>query len=134
MAAWRRPPPRAGKVGLVGRIGATGLGYQNDDLAHHFDIDRWLIPIVSADSPRARPKVRCRVDYLPVDADRASIRDWVRGLDWIIFIERPYLNDLTATARYAGRQYRGGTPTGSGSTRGLDWLRVADRDHLPNQI
>ncbi len=125
VASWRRPPPRAGKVGLVGRIGTTGLGYQNEDFARHFEIDRWLIPIESADSHRARKKAGCRVDYLPIDADRASIRDWVSGLDWIIFIERPYLNDLTATARYLGVSIAA-VPNWEWLDPRVAWLRVAD--------
>ena len=125
IAAWRRPERRPGKVGLVGSCGATGLGYQNEELARRFEIDRWLIPVFPDDRSRGRPRVKCRVDRVPGDADITTIRKWMAGLDWIVFIERPFLKHLASTARSLGigvavvANWEWLNPQ-------LDWLRIAD--------
>jgi len=125
IAAWRPPRRRPGKVGLVGYDGATGLGYQNEELARCFEIDRWLIPVFSNDAPGAGPSVNCRVDRVPGDADLATIRKWMRGLDWIVFIERPFLKHLATTARSLGIAIAA-VPNWEWLNPELDWLRIAD--------
>jgi glycosyltransferase involved in cell wall biosynthesis len=125
VASWRPPPRRTGKVGLVGRADATGLGYQNEGLARRFEIDRWLIPVSSADPHRNKRKPPCRIDYLHIGANRATLTRWMAGLDWIIFIERPYLNDLVLTARLSGVSIAA-VPNWEWLDPRFEWLRIAD--------
>jgi glycosyltransferase involved in cell wall biosynthesis len=125
ITSWRSPRRSAGKVGLVGYDGPTGLGYQNEEMARSFDIDRWLIPVHSIDAPRTRPRVKCRVDRVPGNADQATIRRWMAGLDWIVFIERPFLHHLAATARSLG-VFIALVANWEWMSPHLDWLRLVD--------
>jgi glycosyltransferase involved in cell wall biosynthesis len=125
IAAWRPPRRRPGKVGLIGTGDATGLGYQNEELARMFEIDRWLIPVLSYDAPRAQPTVKCRIDRVSGRADIATLRKWMKGLDWIVFIERPVVKDVARAARSLNigiavvANWEWLNPD-------LDWLRLAD--------
>ncbi len=125
IAGWRPPQRPTGKVGLVGTGAATGLGYQNEEFARCFEIDRWLIPVLPDDPPRADLRVKCRVHRVAGNAGIATIRKWMAGLDWIVFIERPFLKHVATTARSLGvaiavvANWEWLNPQ-------ADWLRIAD--------
>jgi glycosyltransferase involved in cell wall biosynthesis len=125
ISAWKRPPRRPGKVGLVGSCGASGLGYQNEELAGRFEIDRWLVTVLASDAPRAVKNVKCRVDRVPEDADIATLRKWMAGLDWVVVIERPFLKHLASTARSMGVSLAV-VANWEWLSPQLDWLRIAD--------
>ncbi|WP_435018627.1 glycosyltransferase [Tundrisphaera sp. TA3] len=96
---WTPPPRRPGTVGLIGWSAPTGLGYQNADLARNLGVARWLVPIHPTHHARVAPDVGCRVDYAPLDAPDRTIQGWLRGLDWVLFVERPYLPRCARLAR-----------------------------------
>jgi glycosyltransferase involved in cell wall biosynthesis len=98
---WSPPPRRPGKIGLVGWNTASGLGYQTHDLARHLAVDRWLVPIHPQFPTLPDPKLGCRVDIVPLTRDPRELSVWFRGLDWILFVERPYLPELPQAARAA---------------------------------
>src|SRR5206468_2577151 len=86
IAAWRRPERLPGKVGLVGRHVASGVGYQNYDIAEHLAPDRWMIPAhpqLGVVRPASLP---CTVDFLPLKLERRRLGSWLRGLDWVLFV------------------------------------------------
>jgi glycosyltransferase involved in cell wall biosynthesis len=99
LPAWRPPPRRPGKIGLVGWHTATGLGYQNYDLAKHLNVDRWLVPSHPELPPLPRPELPCRTDYLASDGNAHSLRRWLKGLDWLLFAETPCCPQIVHAAR-----------------------------------
>jgi glycosyltransferase involved in cell wall biosynthesis len=99
IAAWRRPERPPGKVGLVGWHVANGVGYQNYDIAEHLSPDRWLIPAHPQRSTERPANLSCAIDYVPLDLERQRLRSWLRGLDWVLFVERPCLALLAQIAR-----------------------------------
>jgi glycosyltransferase involved in cell wall biosynthesis len=123
--SWKRPPRRPGKVGLVGRRGATGLGYTNLDFARHFEIDRWLIPLKANEAPGTAPEGPYRVDQVPLDAGPAVIERCLSGLDWVFFIERPHFAGLAAIARGMGI-FIAAVPNWEWLGNHMHWLRAAD--------
>ncbi len=125
IGSWKAPSRRPGKVGLVGRSSATGLGYSNADFARNFGVDRWLIPLKPRETPLSSPEPRCPVTYAPLNADPETIRRWLAGLDWVLFIERPHLRDLVSIARGMGI-FIAAVPNWEWLGNHLDWLRAAD--------
>ena len=122
---WRPPPRRAGKVGLVGGNARTGLGYQNDDLARNLGLDRWLVPAHPWCGDRVGSARPCRVDEVSTAPDPQTIRAWLEGLDWVLFIERPCVPWLAQIARE--RQVSVAcVPNWEWLHPGLDWLRYVD--------
>ncbi|MBI3865255.1 MAG: glycosyltransferase family 4 protein [Planctomycetia bacterium] len=102
IAGWRRTANEASRIGLVGWNTPTGLGYQNRDLAVHGRIDRWLVPRHPslAGLDRVPGLLAVESTSLPPSDDR--LRAWMEGLDWIVFIERPYLDNLPRVAAHSG--------------------------------
>ncbi len=125
ISSWTLPTRRPGKIGLVGRASATGLGYSNADFARSFEIDRWLIPSKRHEPPLSSPEPPCRVDYVPLDPDPKLIARWLTGLDWVLFIERPTLSGLASIARGMGI-FIAAVPNWEWLGHHLDWLRAAD--------
>lgn len=125
ISSWTLPTRRPGKIGLVGRASATGLGYSNADFARSFEIDRWLIPSKRHEPPLSSPEPPCRVDYVPLDPDPKLIARWLTGLDWVLFIERPTLSGLASIARGMGI-FIAAVPNWEWLGHHLDWLRTAD--------
>lgn len=93
-----RQPDRPLRLGLIGGNAPTGLGALNRAIAQHLPIDRWLIvahPLLEEQA--AIPE--CRVSRA---TDPASVRDFLEGLDWLLFGERPHLDFLVPMARELG--------------------------------
>ena len=105
VAAWEPPPKTLGRVGLVGWNTASGLGYINRDLATHFPIEKWLVPKHPAYPTLGHPRTHARVDAVRLELEIAEIKAWLRGLDWVLFVEFPYFPLLAhcARARHTGR-------------------------------
>lgn len=95
---WTRPPRKPGRVGLVGWNTASGLGYVNRELATHFSIDRWLAPQHSRFAT-LEPLPNCRMDLVPNKIPPSQIRNWLSGLEWVLFAELPYLDRMAQLAR-----------------------------------
>ena len=122
----RAPGPRParrrrGKVGLVGWNTSSGLGYQALDLARHLSIDRWLIPLHPHFATQWMPRVRCRVDVVPLRCGANRLRTWLTGLDWLLFAERPYFSQVVPIARRLGVNVAC-VPNWEFLHPGLDWL------------
>jgi len=98
IASWQRPTRKPGRVGLVGWNTASGLGYVNRELATHFPIERWLAP-QHPRFPSLEPLRGCRTDAVPTQLDSPRLYDWLRGLDWVLFAELPYLERMAQHAR-----------------------------------
>ncbi len=99
---WSRRVAANAKVGLVGWNTPTGLGYQNHDLALQFGVDRWLIPEHPNHESLSKPKRRTRVNSVSGYVDDYDLQRWLRKLDWVLFVERPYLPNLPRVAAHAG--------------------------------
>jgi glycosyltransferase involved in cell wall biosynthesis len=99
IAAWCRPQRPPGKVGLVGWNVVNGVGYQNCDIAEHLRPDRWLIPAHPRLETGRPANLHCAVDLVPLDLERRRLRSWLKGLDWVLFVERPCLARFAQIAR-----------------------------------
>jgi glycosyltransferase involved in cell wall biosynthesis len=122
-----------GRVGLVGWNTASGIGSMNRDLAVHGLVHRWLIPLHSTFPTLPDPSGRCKIDYFPstMVSDRA-LNSWMRGLDWVLFVEVPFVRELARRAREAGVQVAC-VPMWEMAHPGLPWLRDVDLVICPNQ-
>ena len=85
-------------VGLIGWNTPSGLGSLNRELARNLPIDRWLIPAHSflrelPDTPG------CRIERA---IDPECVREFLRGLDWLLFCEHPYLEPIVGLAHEMG--------------------------------
>lgn len=89
------------QLGLVGWDVATGLGQYNQDLARHLGAVRWLVPPhpYCPSLPQLPSPICLRTSAHP---DPATLRAFLDGLDWLLFVETPYLDDLPTLAREAG--------------------------------
>jgi len=99
---WRPPARVFGKVGLVGWNTASGLGYLNRDIAAHLPVAKWLVPRHAEFPTLPRPRATCAVDFVPLALELPQLRLWLRGLDWVLFAELPYLERLAQHARELG--------------------------------
>lgn len=98
---WRPPPPVPGKIGLVGWNSATGLGSINRDLIRRLEIKRWLAPI----HPWLASNVDASLNAVKITTDLRTTEEmarWVSGFDWLLFVERPYIESLPRIAAHAG--------------------------------
>lgn len=126
VAGWVAPPKAPGKVGLVGWNTASGLGYQNRDLAVHGGIDRWLVPRHPRFPTLPPPAgATCRVDVVPREIGDGAIRAWLDGLDWVLFVELPYVNRLAQHARGLGISVAH-VPNWELSDPCADWVNYVD--------
>src|SRR5258705_13480900 len=96
---WRDWP----QIGLVGWNTLTGLGIQNQGIAANLPICRWLVP-VHPDHGCLQPlrHLRDRTWVLHDRKNGRQIRDWLAGLDWVLFVEHPLLPRLTELAKELG--------------------------------
>jgi glycosyltransferase involved in cell wall biosynthesis len=132
IAAWRPPRRRAAKIGLVGWSSPTGLGYQNHDLARHLDVDRWLIPVLPGQRARVQPGLKCRVEYLPHNANPALVASRLSGLDWVVFAERPYFKQVVQIVAHDLHINIAVIPNWEWLHPRLDWIKHVDLMLCPN--
>jgi len=125
IANWQPPNREFGKIGLVGWNTATGLGYQNRDIADHLPIERWLVPVHPEYPALPDPEISGRLDYVPVRLNRLVLRRWLGGLDWVLFVELPYLNRLPQHARELGISVAC-VPNWEWTSPDFDWLNYVD--------
>jgi glycosyltransferase involved in cell wall biosynthesis len=94
LARQDRPP----RIGLIGWNTRSGLGTVNRGIAGNLPIDRWLIP--------SHPSLRELAEIPNCSVWRGTtpgeIREFLDGLDWLLFCERPYVQSIAATARAMG--------------------------------
>ena len=116
---WEQPPKTLGRVGLVGWNTASGLGYVNRGIATHFPIEKWLVPKHPAYPTLSLPRTRARVDAVRLDLEIAEIKEWLRGLDWVLFVEFPcfpFLAHCAQSWESLSRVYQcGSSPTSAPS-------------------
>jgi glycosyltransferase involved in cell wall biosynthesis len=86
------------RIGLIGWNTPSGLGEMNRQLASHLPIDRWLIPHHSVFREVAFSG-RCAILR---DPSRSGIEKFLDGLDWVLFCELPYLDELVGAALARG--------------------------------
>jgi glycosyltransferase involved in cell wall biosynthesis len=95
-----RPRLRGGgpaKVGLIGWNTATGLGAMNRDLVRRGLVDRWLVFGHPGFATLPVPETICQIDSVPYNPDY-DLSPWLDGLDWLLFLEHPYVKDCTRQA------------------------------------
>jgi glycosyltransferase involved in cell wall biosynthesis len=134
VGVWRRSEPCFGRVGLVGWNTRTGLGYQNRDIAVHLPVARWLAPPHPRFDGLSRPRMAGEYRGLPTPKPApAELRAWLRGLDWLLFVEHPYLPRVAQHARELGISVAC-VPNWEWLTTGLDWLPYVDLMICPTQM
>jgi glycosyltransferase involved in cell wall biosynthesis len=131
--AWRRPPRTPGRVGLVGWNTASGLGYLNRDLARHGVVERWLAPRHPRFDSLAPLANGCRVDSVATSIGPDDTRSWLKGLDWVLFAELPYLDGLAQRARELGISVAC-IPMWEWTDPRLDWLNYVDLMICPTRF
>ncbi len=132
IASWRSSPQEQGKIGLVGWNTASGLGYQNRDIAVHASIDRWLVPCHRQYPTLSNPPATCRIDRVRLDMDLDHIRSWLDGLDWLLFVELPCINRLPQLARELGISVAC-VPNWEWTSLELDWVNYVDLMMCPTK-
>lgn len=125
ISSWTPPPPQPGKVGLVGWNTATGLGSMNRDLAWHGAVDRWLVPEHGCFPTLEDPPSACRIEHVPRSVGGDDLRAWMHGLDWVLFIEIPYVRRFAQHARGLGISVAF-VPMWEMSHPQAEWLRYVD--------
>jgi glycosyltransferase involved in cell wall biosynthesis len=135
LSDWRPPSRQPGVVGLVGWNTPSGLGYANRDLATHLPVARWLVPTPHFMFPTlSRPaKSVFRIDHVPLTLDHDAQRRWLRGLDWVVFVETCYLPRLAHCARDVGVPVAC-VPMWELTNLNLDWVSVTDLMLCPTQF
>jgi glycosyltransferase involved in cell wall biosynthesis len=134
ISSWLPPKPRPGRVGLVGWNTRTGLGYQNRDIAVHLPVAKWLAPR----HPRYRRQSKpCMPgEYCAPWRRKLRTRDlhaWLSGLDWLLFVEQPYIPQLVLLARDLGISVAC-VPNWEWLTVGLGWLPYVDLMICPTRL
>ena len=123
---WRPPPPRPGKVGLLGWHTPSGLGYQNRDIAEHLRVNRWLAPRHPRIRRLGRPCIAGKYKAPWARAVSVRVRQrWLAGLDWLLFVEHPYLAGMGALAHNMGISVAC-VPNWEWLAPDLDWLPHVD--------
>jgi glycosyltransferase involved in cell wall biosynthesis len=132
IATWECARPEPGKIGLVGWNTATGLGYQNRDIAVYASVDRWLVPRHPEYPTLSDPRTHCRIDRVARDMSPGAIRAWLDGLDWIVFVELTYVKRLPQLARELGISVAC-VPNWEWTNLSMDWLNCVDLMICPTQ-
>lgn len=76
----------AKKIGLIGFNTAQGLGYLNRDVAKNLPLHRWLV-IEHRSFPTLPMIPGVNAEMYPHDANDAEMREWLDGLDVVLFAE-----------------------------------------------
>ena len=91
------------RIGLVGPNTPTGLGSVNRDIADYLPVSRWLVSRHPTDRfPMSVARSRRRIVSVELDASEEELLAWLRGLDWLLFVERPAPAALIPLAKAAG--------------------------------
>lgn len=91
------------QIGLMGWNAPTGLGYLNFAIAAQLPIRRWLMAIHPSHAPQSLPlRVRRRAWPLGDSPTPSDLRQSLGGLDWLMFVESPLIDGITAAAKQAG--------------------------------
>ena len=98
---WTNLTAEPGNIGLVGWNTSTGVGSINRDLVCQLGIKRWLSP------PHPQlPNTSCSIPSdIQIETDVSNpekLLNWVRELDWLLFAERPYIEELPRIAAHNG--------------------------------
>lgn len=125
LPSWAPPARGLGRVGLVGWNTASGLGYLNRDLACHFPLEKWLVPTHPRFPTLPPPATAFRVDGARLDLSEQEQKAWLRGLDWLVFTELPYLPRLVSRARELGIR-TACVPMWECTDLETDWLHLTD--------
>ena len=88
------------RIGLVGYSTASGLGEVNRQLAKYGDLYRWLVKPHSKHEMIQPPE---DVDHLSCPND-SKVRDFVRSVDTVLFIETPYYKNLVGVCEQEGKR------------------------------
>jgi glycosyltransferase involved in cell wall biosynthesis len=133
-AAWRPHPARPGRVGLVGWNTPTGLGYQNRDIAEHLSVARWLAPPNPRTARLRRPRMSGEY-WAPWRSaiSQKALCGWLSGLDWLLFVEQPYIPGLVPLAREVGVSVAC-VPNWEWLSVDLDWLPFVDLMICPTAV
>jgi glycosyltransferase involved in cell wall biosynthesis len=121
-------------VGLVGWNTPSGLGYANRDLATHLPVTRWLVPphyMLPTLAPLGRRVPR--IDHVSLTMDDAALRDWLRNLDWVLFVETCYLPRLAQCAHDMGVRVAC-VPMWELTDLKQDWVHLADLMLCPTKF
>lgn len=131
ISGWETSPSRLGQIGLVGWNTRTGLGSLNRDLAAHLQIRRWLVP--PHPQFQSVAEIGRAVEMISKLSDHEDLRAWTRGLDWLLFAERPYLPILPRLAAHAGVGIAC-IPMWEWVRPDLDWLPFVDLMICPTRL
>lgn len=114
------------RVGLIGWNTPTGLGHLNRDLARHLPADRWLIP--------THPVFRELSEEPPCPTLRRTrpddLRDFLDGIDCLLFCERPCVPGIVPMARSMGVRVAC-VPMWEFLDELAPWVRLVDRMICP---
>lgn len=133
IARWQPPPRRMGRIGLVGWNTPTGLGYQNRDIAERLPVASWLAVRHPRIARRRRPPMPG--DYLAPwfhTVSQRTQRNWLSGLDWLLFVEQPCVPGIVQLAREMGVRVAC-VPNWEWLTPDLDWLPYVDLMICPTE-
>lgn len=131
--SWKPARRTVGKVGLVGWNTASGLGSVNRDIATHFPVARWLAPRHPAFTTLGPPPGSVPIDHVNLNLGPNELRSWLRGLDWVLFVELPYFPSLVGCARELGIQVAC-VPMWEYLDISLEWVRMCDLMICPNRF
>ncbi len=124
--SWRPAQPKLGRVGLIGWNIRTGVGYQNRDIAVNLPVTSWLAPVHEHFGRREMPAMAGH--YWAPDprkVSRRELRNWLSGLDWLVFVEETYIPGLPQLAKEMGVSVAC-VPNWEWLSLSHDWLSFVD--------
>ncbi len=130
---WRPPQKRPARIGLMGWNTPSGVGYMNRDIAGQLPIAKWLVPEHPGFPTLTNPPADCRIDRVPRDVSPEKIRAWLKGLDWVLFVEVPHIQFF---AQYAREQEISVAciPMWEYANHKLDWMNYVDLMICPTRF
>jgi glycosyltransferase involved in cell wall biosynthesis len=132
---WRPPEAQLGRVGLIGWNTATGLGYQNRGIAVNLPVARWFAVRHPRFSDLAPPNMPGEYRLMsPRAVSAPELRGWMRGLDWLLFVETPScVQGAVQQARELGLSVAC-IPNWEWLHPALDWLPFVDLMICPTRF
>ncbi|WP_406694966.1 glycosyltransferase [Singulisphaera sp. Ch08] len=117
------------RIGLIGSNAPSGLGSLNRSIAKNLAIDHWLI--VSHRYFPDLPEIpECHVWR---ETEPASVREFLEGLDWLLFCERPQLDFVVEMAHEMGVRI-GCVPMWEHLEELSRWIRIVDLMICPTRF